>query len=101
GATLCDVGGGAVPPPPPPDPAQLDSAAIATKSTTVASSFRRLRVASGSTRTPPATAIALHPGVQGAGIAIPDAWLVVICTVSVPVASPATLLVEGLKRHVA
>jgi hypothetical protein len=98
---VCEVDGGGELPPPPPDPAQLDSPAIVTQSTTNANSLRRFRVASGSRSTPPANAIAFHPGVQGAGAARPDAWLVVICTVSVPVASAATLFVDGLKRHVA
>ena len=101
GATVCEVGGGAEPPPPPPDPAQLKRAPVVTRSTARASSLRRLRVASGTSKTTLANAMGFHPGIRGPGRAIPDDWLVVICTVSVPVASAATLFVEGLKTQVA
>jgi hypothetical protein len=74
---------------------------IATKAARAISRLRRLRVASGASRSTLANASDFHPGIQGAGKAIPDDWFVVIWMDSLPVASAATLLVEGLKTQVA
>jgi hypothetical protein len=56
-------------------------------------------VATGSSSNPHASEMA--PIAQCAGAAIAEAWLVVIRTVSVPVALVATELVNGLKTHAA
>jgi hypothetical protein len=91
---------GGDPPPPPPELEQFDNPAIAnTSSVAAASTLRRFRVAKGRRSIPPANARAFQRGMLGAGVAIPDDWLVVICTISVPVALAATLFVDGLKRH--
>lgn len=101
---MCVVGFVPPPPPPPPPPelAQPDKPVATRRSiANIVSKRLLLRVAMGSSNNPHASETALQVNPNGAGPAIAEVWLVVIFTVSVPVALPATELLEGLKTQAA
>ena len=96
------TGGGADPPPPPPDEEHALKPAneMAANPATTINMPRLRRTTRGRNTTARTGTIAPQPSVA-AGLAAADAWLVVICRLTLPVPFAATVVLDGLNTHAA